>query len=159
MDNIGRIISFYDINCSYTKKLWAWIQNTEFIRLPLNLNILHEIRIWHVHGHQATCFAWYVSLVMSTVMVTTDTFMPTHPWGSNECTWLGWLTAPDKYQIRMYPKRLVIIASSISSGYCSLSKPVDGSTWLPSLDFECPPLSMHSPSQRMSIFPIITRRD
>ena len=62
MNNIGRVISFYDINCSYTKKLRAQIQNNKFIRLPLNLNILPWIRIWHVHRHQASCFAQYVPL-------------------------------------------------------------------------------------------------
>ena len=53
---------FFDINCSYMKKLQAQIQNNKLIRLPLNLNILPEIRIWHVHGHQATCFSQYAPL-------------------------------------------------------------------------------------------------
>ena len=44
------------------KKLQAQIQNNKLIRLPLNLNILPEIRIWHVHGHQATCFSQYAPL-------------------------------------------------------------------------------------------------
>ena len=46
------------------KKLRAQIQNNEFIKLLLNFNILPGIGIWHVHGHQATCFAQYAPLVI-----------------------------------------------------------------------------------------------
>ncbi|KAG8215467.1 hypothetical protein J3R82DRAFT_9089, partial [Butyriboletus roseoflavus] len=62
MNNILSIISFYDINCSYMKKLQAWLSDNRFIWLPLNLAIIPGIGMWHVHGHQSSCFAQYSPL-------------------------------------------------------------------------------------------------
>jgi len=54
-----QVITFYDINCQYSRNL-AWrIQSNKFITLPDGLCILPGIGIWHVHGHKTECFARY----------------------------------------------------------------------------------------------------
>jgi hypothetical protein len=62
MGNIPQIISFYDINCAYMKKLRAWIEPNKFIQIPKSLQIIPGISIWHVHGHRAKCFARHAPL-------------------------------------------------------------------------------------------------
>lgn len=59
MDQISRVITFYDINCSYMKKLRARVSNNSLIRVSQDLEIVPGIGIWHVHGHRAECFARY----------------------------------------------------------------------------------------------------
>ena len=62
MDNISSVISFYNINCSYMKKLWAQLRDNRLIWPPSNLVIVPDIGMWHMHGHQSSCFAWYSPL-------------------------------------------------------------------------------------------------
>jgi hypothetical protein len=62
MGTIPQVISFYDINCAYMKKLRARVEPNEFIQIPEKLRIIPGIGIWHVHGHQAECFARHALL-------------------------------------------------------------------------------------------------
>jgi hypothetical protein len=62
MDRITRVITFYDINCSYMKKLRARVAGNQFIQISPELEITPGIGIWHVHGHRAECFARYAPL-------------------------------------------------------------------------------------------------
>ncbi|KAF8547467.1 hypothetical protein OG21DRAFT_1527140 [Imleria badia] len=62
MDQITRAITFYNINCSYMKKLRARVAGNQFIQLSPELEITPGIGIWHVHGHRAECFARYAPL-------------------------------------------------------------------------------------------------
>ncbi|KAG8215059.1 hypothetical protein J3R82DRAFT_8475, partial [Butyriboletus roseoflavus] len=62
MVNISSVISFYDINCSYMKKLQARLRDNRFIQLLPNLAIIPGIGMWHMHGHQSSCFAQYSPL-------------------------------------------------------------------------------------------------
>ena len=52
MRGIHWVCLFYDINCSYMRKLSEWVSNNEFINFPADLEIVPGIRIWHVHSHQ-----------------------------------------------------------------------------------------------------------
>lgn len=62
MGNINRVISFYDINCAYMKKLRSRVSNSSHITLPNDLEIIPGIGIWHVHGHRPECYARYAPL-------------------------------------------------------------------------------------------------
>ncbi|KAF8430555.1 hypothetical protein L210DRAFT_3614647 [Boletus edulis BED1] len=62
MGSISRVILFYDINCSYMKKLRSQMMNSQFIQLPANIDITPGIGIWHVHGHRPECFPRYAPL-------------------------------------------------------------------------------------------------
>ncbi|KIK79614.1 hypothetical protein PAXRUDRAFT_160879 [Paxillus rubicundulus Ve08.2h10] len=62
MQGICHVISFYDINCTYMRKLRQHVGNNEFLNFPKDMEIAPGIRIWHVHGHQLQCFSRYAPL-------------------------------------------------------------------------------------------------
>ena len=62
MRGIHRVCLFYDINCSYMRKLSEQVSNNEFINFPADLEIVPGIGIWHVHSHQPQCFSRYAPL-------------------------------------------------------------------------------------------------
>ena len=62
MGNISRVINFYDINCSYMKRLRARVDSNQFIGIPEGFEIIPGIGIWHVHGHRLECFAQHAPL-------------------------------------------------------------------------------------------------
>ena len=53
------VITFYDINCQYSKHMTRRLKANNFISLPDGLQIQPSIGLWHVHGHKAECFSWY----------------------------------------------------------------------------------------------------
>ncbi|KIN97109.1 hypothetical protein M404DRAFT_161382 [Pisolithus tinctorius Marx 270] len=53
------VITFYDINCQYSKNLACWLEENRYLSLPSGLRIQPSIGLWHVHGHQTECFARY----------------------------------------------------------------------------------------------------
>ncbi|KAI6139481.1 hypothetical protein BKA82DRAFT_4017299 [Pisolithus tinctorius] len=53
------VITFYDINCQYSKNLAHWLEENRYLSLPSRLQIQPSIGLWHVHGHQTECFARY----------------------------------------------------------------------------------------------------
>jgi len=59
MDLQQKVITFYDINCQYSKNLKQWLEANNFISLPCGLWIQPSIGLWHVHGHKAECFTRY----------------------------------------------------------------------------------------------------
>lgn len=65
MQGISRAISFYDINCAYMKKLRNRVGNSQLIDIPKDLEIVPGIGIWHVHGHQPSCFPRYAPLFIA----------------------------------------------------------------------------------------------
>jgi hypothetical protein len=67
MGTIPQVISFYDINCTYMKKLRAQVEPNEFIQIPEKIWIIPGIGIWHVHGHWAECFARHAPLFIPDV--------------------------------------------------------------------------------------------
>jgi Kyakuja-Dileera-Zisupton transposase len=67
MDGIKRAIVFYDINCSFMKHLRSRIDRNKSLSIPANLQLIPGIGIWHVHGHQPSCFARYAPLFIDGV--------------------------------------------------------------------------------------------
>ena len=53
------VITFYDINCQYSKHMTQRLKANNFISLPDGLQIQPDISLWHVHGHKAKCFPQY----------------------------------------------------------------------------------------------------
>ncbi|KAI6142698.1 hypothetical protein BKA82DRAFT_4017945 [Pisolithus tinctorius] len=53
------VITFYDINCQYSKNLARRLEENRYLSLPSRLQIQPSIGLWHVHGHQTECFARY----------------------------------------------------------------------------------------------------
>ncbi|KAI5993816.1 hypothetical protein F5J12DRAFT_785937 [Pisolithus orientalis] len=53
------VITFYDINCQYSKNLACWLEENRYLSLPSGLQIQPSIGLWHVHGHQTECFTRY----------------------------------------------------------------------------------------------------
>ncbi|KIM63572.1 hypothetical protein SCLCIDRAFT_116995 [Scleroderma citrinum Foug A] len=53
------VITFYDINCQYSKNLARRLKGNNFVSLPDGLQIQPGISLWHVHGHKAECFSRY----------------------------------------------------------------------------------------------------
>ncbi|KAF8219011.1 hypothetical protein L208DRAFT_1344470, partial [Tricholoma matsutake] len=47
----------YDIMCQYWKRLRLWMEESQYIRLPLGIAILHGIGLFHVSGHVWQCFS------------------------------------------------------------------------------------------------------
>ncbi|KAG2063629.1 hypothetical protein BDR04DRAFT_1123129 [Suillus decipiens] len=59
MEGITRAITFYDINCQYNKHFWDQVDQSQFLEIVLELIIIPEIGLWHVHGHQDSCYVRY----------------------------------------------------------------------------------------------------
>ncbi|KAG1738640.1 uncharacterized protein EDB91DRAFT_1237709 [Suillus paluster] len=55
-DGISRAITFYDINCQYNKYLKDRITSSIYLSIPIGMDIIPGIGLWHVHGHQGSCF-------------------------------------------------------------------------------------------------------
>jgi Kyakuja-Dileera-Zisupton transposase len=58
-EGLNKAINFYDINCQYSIKLQARIDQNPYLSKDRRLEIVPGIGIWHVHGHQDQCFARY----------------------------------------------------------------------------------------------------
>ncbi|KAG1720213.1 hypothetical protein EDB19DRAFT_1918112 [Suillus lakei] len=61
MEGITRAITFYDINCQYNKHLRVRVDRSQFLEMVLELTIIPGIGLWHVHGHQDSCYVQYAS--------------------------------------------------------------------------------------------------
>lgn len=55
MDGIRRVITFYDVNCQYSKHLARRLSDNDFISLPSEIDIIPGIGAWHIHGHRQEC--------------------------------------------------------------------------------------------------------
>ena len=56
---LNQIITFYDINCQYNKYLQARMDKSQYLSLPWTLKIIPGIGLWHIHGHQDSCYCRY----------------------------------------------------------------------------------------------------
>ena len=65
MQGMSDVVTFYDINCLYMKKLWSRVANNAYIEIWPKVTITPEVGIWHVHGHWPECYARYVPLFIS----------------------------------------------------------------------------------------------
>ena len=55
------VVTFYDVNCQYTKHLYQQLKDNSFISLSPNIQLVAAIGAWHIHGHWQECLAWYGS--------------------------------------------------------------------------------------------------
>ncbi|KAI0312808.1 hypothetical protein OF83DRAFT_1026693, partial [Amylostereum chailletii] len=62
MDNITDVTVLYDIMCSYGIKFHKRVNRSPYLSFPKNIQIHQGVRSWHIHGHVATCFAWFVPI-------------------------------------------------------------------------------------------------
>ena len=60
-DGISRAITFYDINCQYNKHLMDRVAASMYLSIPSSMKIIPAIGLWHVHGHQDSCYVRYAS--------------------------------------------------------------------------------------------------
>jgi len=60
-DGISRAITFYDINCQYNRHLQDRIASSTYLSIPVGMDIIPGIGLWHVHGHQDSCYVRYAS--------------------------------------------------------------------------------------------------
>ncbi|KAG1805128.1 hypothetical protein EV424DRAFT_1474414 [Suillus variegatus] len=60
-DGLRHVLTFYDVNCQYHKRLKDHIAESLILEIPKELNIIPGIGLWHVHGHQDSCFVRYAS--------------------------------------------------------------------------------------------------
>lgn len=59
MEGIRRAIVLYDVNCQYSKHFRRRIDESPYLSLDGLLEILFGIGLFHVHGHQDSCFGRY----------------------------------------------------------------------------------------------------
>ncbi|KAG2078365.1 hypothetical protein BDR04DRAFT_979094, partial [Suillus decipiens] len=52
----------YDINCQYNKHFQDWVDRSQFLEIVPELIIIAGIGLWHVHGHQDSCYVQYYAL-------------------------------------------------------------------------------------------------
>ncbi|KAG1889098.1 uncharacterized protein F5891DRAFT_987476 [Suillus fuscotomentosus] len=60
-NGIHRALTFYDVNCQYHKHLKDHITESSILEIPKELDIIPGIGLWHVHGHQDSCYVRYAS--------------------------------------------------------------------------------------------------
>ena len=65
MNGIRNVVTFYDINCSFMKKLRARLEPSRHIGIPSDMKITPGIGIWHVHAHIQQCYARYAPLFIA----------------------------------------------------------------------------------------------
>ncbi|KAG1903999.1 uncharacterized protein F5891DRAFT_946598, partial [Suillus fuscotomentosus] len=64
MEGITRAVTFYDINCQYNKHFWVRVDRSRFLEMAPQLTIIPGIGLWHIHGHQDSCYVRYASNVI-----------------------------------------------------------------------------------------------
>ena len=62
MNRLQWVALFYDINCSYMRKLYQRVDHNDLLNILADIEIVPGIGIWHVHGHQPQCFPRYALL-------------------------------------------------------------------------------------------------
>jgi len=61
MHGVTRALTFYDINCQYHKHFHQRVRNNPYLTVHAALKIVPGIGLWHVHGHQDSCYVRYAS--------------------------------------------------------------------------------------------------
>ncbi|KAG1867501.1 hypothetical protein C8R48DRAFT_747361 [Suillus tomentosus] len=61
MEGITRAVTFYDINCQYNKHFRVRVDRSRLLEMAPQLTIIPGIGLWHVHGHQDSCYVRYAS--------------------------------------------------------------------------------------------------
>jgi hypothetical protein len=61
MQGISRVLTFYDINCQYHKHFHERVERNIYLEVHRGLDIVPGIGLWHIHGHQDSCYVKYAS--------------------------------------------------------------------------------------------------
>lgn len=59
--NCAEACVFYDIMCSFFKHFRERCEDSDFLEIPENLEILRAIGLFHVHGHKKECLPRFAS--------------------------------------------------------------------------------------------------
>ncbi|KAG1747846.1 uncharacterized protein EDB91DRAFT_1245331 [Suillus paluster] len=59
LKGITRAVTFYDINCQYNEHLRTQVNRGPFLTMVPELTIVPGIGLWHVYGHQGSCYVRY----------------------------------------------------------------------------------------------------
>ncbi|KAG2343159.1 hypothetical protein BDR05DRAFT_858704, partial [Suillus weaverae] len=55
-DGLAQALTFYDVNCQYSKHLRWWVDESLHLTIPSGMDIILGIGLWHIHSHQDRCF-------------------------------------------------------------------------------------------------------
>ncbi|KAG1721016.1 uncharacterized protein EDB91DRAFT_1240354 [Suillus paluster] len=61
ISGIRRALTFYDVNCQYNKYLKDRVADSPYLQIQEQMEIIPGIGLWHVHGHQDSCYVRYAS--------------------------------------------------------------------------------------------------
>ncbi|KAG2073301.1 hypothetical protein BDR04DRAFT_1127297 [Suillus decipiens] len=75
-DRISRAITFYDINCQYNKYLKDQTASSMYLSIPIGMDIIPRIGLWHIHGHQDSCFVRIDGKIMETLWAPLNIISP-----------------------------------------------------------------------------------
>jgi hypothetical protein len=56
MDGIKTVLILYDVMCQFGVHLVDWVEKSLYLDLPLDLTIKKGIGLFHIHGHQDSCY-------------------------------------------------------------------------------------------------------
>ena len=59
LNGLTKVILMYDIACQYSKNLTRRFDQSPHLFMPPNLDLVFGIGLFHVHGHQDSCFPQY----------------------------------------------------------------------------------------------------
>lgn len=59
MYGLTTVLVFYDIMCQYGVHFFKRVQENPYLSVPAGLVLLKGIGLFHVHGHQDSCFAQF----------------------------------------------------------------------------------------------------
>ncbi|KAG1731224.1 uncharacterized protein EDB91DRAFT_1238979 [Suillus paluster] len=66
-------LTFYDVNCQYNKYLKDRVADSPYLRIQEQMEIIPGIGLWHVHGHQDSCYVRYASnFIASTARIDSE---------------------------------------------------------------------------------------
>lgn len=57
--DLNKLLLVYDVNCQYSIHLEERIKRGEYLDIPEDLKMTHGIGLFHVHGHQPSCYSRY----------------------------------------------------------------------------------------------------
>ena len=60
INGIPKVVVLYDIACQYSINFHHRVSQSALLMLPLNLKIVWDIRLFHIHAHQDVCIPRYL---------------------------------------------------------------------------------------------------
>ena len=64
VQGLQQVLHIYDINCQYYCQLQDHIRQNPLLQVPVGLQLIHGIGLFHVHGHKDEClYRWATSYI------------------------------------------------------------------------------------------------